>query len=55
MKIRLFNVWQRRGKDAHLLVSTTSAYDANQARDRAEGDFVTEQDTWVEFPEEDDS
>lgn len=53
MKMRLYNVWQPRGDDVYLLLSTTSRFEADRMRDPAEGDFITEQDTWVEFPEED--
>ncbi len=49
MKMRLYNVWQPRGDDEYLLLSTSSRFEAEQARDPAEGDFITEQDAWIEF------
>lgn len=52
MKMRLYNVWQPRVGDDYLLLSTSSRWEAEQARSSAEGDYMTEQDTWIEIPEE---
>lgn len=51
IRLRLYNVWQRQPGGFYLLVSTTSRFDAEQMSDRESGDFITEQDTWIETPE----